>query len=138
MIVMPIAANTVIVVGSATTWPIICSRCDRPNRVKSGMLSDSVDQNAIVAVSAVMNTVPNVSGGAFEPGGGFGATNDVRSSNGPRPPAPWIAHATSSAVITSTNGAANRSTRRSTSMPRKMIRMFSPQNSANAIHCVVG
>ena len=43
---MPIAANTVIVDGSATIWPIACSRCDRPKRVKSGMLSDSVDQNA--------------------------------------------------------------------------------------------
>jgi hypothetical protein len=40
-IITPIAANTVIVVGSATTWPIVRSRCDRPKRV-SGMLSESV------------------------------------------------------------------------------------------------
>ena len=40
----PIAANTDIVVGRATTWPTICSRWLRPNRVKSGMFSDSVAQ----------------------------------------------------------------------------------------------
>ena len=40
----PIAANTAIVVGSATTWPTICSRWLRPKRVKSGMLSESVAQ----------------------------------------------------------------------------------------------
>ena len=40
----PIAANTDIVVGSATTWPTICSRWLRPKRVKSGMFSDSVAQ----------------------------------------------------------------------------------------------
>ena len=40
----PIAAKTDIVVGSATTWPIICSRWLRPKRVKSGMFSESVAQ----------------------------------------------------------------------------------------------
>ncbi len=40
----PIAANNDIVAGSATTWPMICSRWLRPNRVKSGMFSDSVAQ----------------------------------------------------------------------------------------------
>ena len=48
VMMMPMAANTVIVVGSATTWPIICSRCERPKRVKSGMLSDSVAQKPIM------------------------------------------------------------------------------------------
>ena len=54
---MPIAANTVIVVGSATTWPTACSRCERPKRVKSGMLSDSVAQKPIIAVSDGTNTL---------------------------------------------------------------------------------
>ncbi len=40
----PIAANANMVVGSATVWPITCSRWLRPKRVKSGMLSDSVAQ----------------------------------------------------------------------------------------------
>ena len=40
----PIAANTDIVVGRATTCPTICSRWLRPNRVKSGMFSDNVAQ----------------------------------------------------------------------------------------------
>ncbi len=52
----PIAANSVIVVGSATTWPIACSRCDRPKRVKSGMLSESVAQKPIIAVTLGTNT----------------------------------------------------------------------------------
>src|SRR5207248_10934156 len=55
----PMAANTVMVVGSATTWPTACSRCERPKRVKSGMLSDSVGQKPIIAVSDGMNTGEN-------------------------------------------------------------------------------
>ena len=44
MVRTTIAAKTDIVVGRATTWPTICSRWLRPNRVKSGMLSESVAQ----------------------------------------------------------------------------------------------
>ena len=55
----PIAANTDIVVGSATTWPTICSRWLRPKRVKSGMLSDSVAQKPIIAVSDGTKTGQN-------------------------------------------------------------------------------
>src|SRR5262249_15938533 len=44
VIMTPMAANTVMVVGNATTWPTICSRWLRPNRVKSCILSDSVAQ----------------------------------------------------------------------------------------------
>ena len=51
VITTPIAANTVIVVGSATTCPSTCSRWLRPKRVKSGMLSDSVAQYPIIPVS---------------------------------------------------------------------------------------
>src|ERR1700733_13325113 len=122
---MPIAANKVIVVGSATTWPIACSFWLRPNRVKSGMLSDSVDQNAIVAVSDEIVTPQN----------GCVPVYDVCCTIGPTPPALSIAHHTSSAVITSTYGAAQRSTRRSNSMPRKITSTLSPQKVANAIHC---
>src|ERR1700758_5022543 len=93
----PIAANSDIVVGSATTWPTICSRWLRPNRVKSGMLSDSVAQNPIIAVSDGTNTgqnsanVPNLPGCA---------------SSGPNPCAAEMAHHSRTAVMTSTNGAA--------------------------------
>ncbi len=55
----PIAAKTVIVVGSATTWPIACSRCERPKRVKSGMLSESVAQKPTIAVTLGTNTGQN-------------------------------------------------------------------------------
>ena len=55
----PMAANTNIVVGSATTWPMTCSRWLRPKRVKSGMLSESVAQKPIMAVSDGTNTGMN-------------------------------------------------------------------------------
>ena len=60
----PIAAKTVIVVGSATTCPMACSRCDLPNRVKSGMLSESVAQNPTIAVTLGTNTFQNAPGAA--------------------------------------------------------------------------
>ena len=44
VMITPMAANTVIVVGRATTWPRVCSRWLRPKRVKSGMFRDSVAQ----------------------------------------------------------------------------------------------
>ena len=52
-----IAAKSVIVVGSATVWPMACSRWLRPKRVKSGMFSDSVAQKPIIAVSEGTNLV---------------------------------------------------------------------------------
>src|SRR5215831_18504461 len=94
---MPMAANTVIVVGSATTCPTICSRCERPKRVKSGMLSDSVAQKPIIAVSD----------------GTKMGRNDERSGNllgwlkiVPSPCARQMAQPTRMAVMTSTYGAA--------------------------------
>ena len=107
--ITPIAAKTVIVVGSATVCPMACSFCERPKRVKSGMLSESVAQKPIIAVSDGMKT-------------GLKSAH-VRSLPGcvtryPRPPARQTAHASSSAVITSTNGAAQFSTIRSRFMPR--------------------
>src|SRR5919106_4426705 len=56
VIMTPIAANTNIVVGSATTCPTTCSRWLRLNRVKSGMFNDSVAQKPIIAVSEGTNT----------------------------------------------------------------------------------
>ena len=109
VIITPIAANTDMVVGSATTWPTICSRWLRPKRVKSGMLSDSVAQKPIIAVSDGMNTGQNSRSVRNLPG---------CDSSGPRPCALLMAHHTSTAVITSTNGAAQFSTSRTRSMPR--------------------
>src|SRR6516164_11744141 len=97
VITTPIAANTDIVVGSATIWPIICSRWLRPKRVKSGMYSDSVAQNPIMAVSDGTKTGQN-----SESVRNFAG----RDRRGPSPLAVRIAHQTSTAVITSTNGAA--------------------------------
>ena len=48
--------KNVIVVGRPSTWPTAWSRWLRPNLVKSGMFSDSVDQNAIMAISEGKNT----------------------------------------------------------------------------------
>src|SRR5205085_10372624 len=95
--VIPIAANSDIVVGSATTWPIICSRWLLPKRVKSGMLSDSVAQKPIIAVSDGTNTGQNSLNVRNLPG---------CESSGPRPFARQIAQPSSTAVITRTNGAA--------------------------------
>src|SRR2546427_9472468 len=97
----PIAANTNIVVGSATACPTICSRWLRPKRVKSGMLSDSVAQKPIIAVSDGTNTLKNDGKVVKRPGS---------ASSGPNPCARQTAHASSAAVITSTNGAAQFST----------------------------
>src|SRR3954469_19433121 len=101
VIITPIAANTDIVVGSATSWPTICSRWLLPKRVKSGMLSDSVAQKPIIAVSDGTNTGQNSAKGWNFPG---------CESSGPTPLARSIAHHSRIAVITSTNGAAQFST----------------------------
>src|SRR5579875_758345 len=68
----------VIVVGRPSTWPTAWPRWLRENLVKSGMFSDSVDQNAIIAISDGQNTLQN---GAPQP------RWDGCDSSGPRPPA---------------------------------------------------
>ena len=108
--ITPIAAKTNIVVGSATTWPTICSRWLRPKRVKSGMLSESVAQKPIIAVSDGTKTGKNSPGGGELARLGAGAAR----ARAPR----QTAQPSSAAVITSTNGAAQFSTCRSRSMPR--------------------
>ena len=109
VIITPIAANSDIVVGSATTWPTTCSRWLRPKRVKSGMFSESVAQKPIIAVSDGTKTGQNSPSVWNFPGW---------ASSGPRPLARDTAHHSSTAVITSTNGAAQFSTSRSRSIPR--------------------
>src|SRR5690606_34843481 len=59
VIKIPMAAKTVIVVGNATTCPTACSRWLRPKRVKSGILSESVAQKPIIAVSDGTNIGQN-------------------------------------------------------------------------------
>ena len=110
VIITPIAANTDIVVGSATTWPMICSRWLRPKRVKSGMLSESVAQKPIIAVSDGTKTGQN-SRERVE-------LARLREQRAEAVGAATTAHHSSSAVMTSTNGAAQFSTSRSRSMPR--------------------
>ena len=87
------AANTNIVVGSATDWPITCSRWLRPKRVKSGMLSDSVAQKPIIAVSDGQNTGQNSASVENLPG---------CASSGPKPCAALTAHTSRTSVTTST------------------------------------
>src|SRR2546428_9050146 len=99
----PIAANTLIVVGSATIWPIACSRWLLPNRVKSGMFSDRVTQKPIIAVSDGTNTAQNSRQLPY-------FLFCVRI--GPSPFALSYAHQTNSAVITRTQDAAQFSTLR--------------------------
>src|SRR5262245_10298068 len=124
----PIAANTNIVVGSATTCPTICSRWLRPKRVKSGMLSDNVAQNPIIAVSDGTKTGTKSRIVGYLPGW---------DSSGPKPLASVTAHASNSAVITSTNGAAQFSTFRSRSIPRYTMATFKLQKIRNDSHSVV-
>jgi len=107
VIITPIAANTDIVVGRAMTCPTICSRWLRPKRVKSGMFSDSVAQNPIIAVSDGTNTGHNSANVWNFPG---------CDSSGPSPFALSIAHHNRMPVITSTNGAAQFSTARTRSI----------------------
>src|SRR5438105_2712696 len=48
--------NSVMVVGRPSTWPSACARWLLPKRVKSGMFNESVDQNAIIPISAGGNS----------------------------------------------------------------------------------
>jgi hypothetical protein len=47
---MASSEKNVMVVGSPSAWPISWLRWLRENRVKSGILSESVDQNAIIPI----------------------------------------------------------------------------------------
>ena len=73
------------------------------------MFSDSVAQNPIIAVSDGTKTGQNSASVRNFPG---------RASSGPKPFARETAHQSRTAVIMSTNGAAQFSTSRTRSMPR--------------------
>ena len=102
----PIAAKRVIVVGSATTWPITCSRCERPKRVKSGMLSESVAQKPTIAVTLGTNTGKNAPSVGNLPGAATMLPTPVAdlAARGAPP------RRRAASVITSTYGAAQFST----------------------------
>jgi hypothetical protein len=68
----------VIVVGRPSTWPHVWPRWLAEKRVKSGMFSDSVDQNAIIAIREGQNTAQNP-----EPQ----PRREGWDSSGPKPPA---------------------------------------------------
>src|SRR6202165_1964607 len=114
--------NKVIVVGSPRIWPHACARWLLPKRVKSGMFSESVDQNAIIPISAGgKRTNQKLPPQPILPG-------SLRM--GPKPPACPTIHASRPSATTSTNGAAQFSKRRTAFMPRMMIRMLSAQKIA--------
>lgn len=105
----PIAANANIVVGSATTCPTTCSFWLLPKRVKSGMLSESVAQKPIIAVSDGTKTGKNSANVRNFPGW---------ARSGPRPLASRTAQTRRTRVTTRTYGAAQFSTFRRRSIPR--------------------
>src|SRR5216683_4618959 len=115
--------------GQASAWPRACWRWPRPKRVKSGMLSDIVDQKAIIAISegkkTGQNRLPQPSLAGWE-------------STAPKPCALVIMYTSSTTAATRTNGAAQFSKRRSVSMPRTMIAISSTQKIANDSHWVQG
>ena len=95
VITTPMAAKTVMVVGSAITCPTACSFWLRPKRVKSGMLSERVAQKPIMAVSEGTKIGQN----SCQP-----ANFPWCARIGPSPCACVSAHHTSTAVMISTNG----------------------------------
>ncbi len=103
------SAKRVIVVGSPSVCPRIWERWPAPKRVKSGMLSESVDQKAIIPISEGKKTGQNSS-----PQPSF----DGWSSSTPKPPAFTPIHTSRANAPTMTKGAAQFSKRRRASIPR--------------------
>ena len=124
VITTAIALNAIIVVGRPIVCPTICARWSRPNRVKSGMFSESVAQNPIMPVSDGTNTFQNSAAVA---------NFDGLSSSSPTPPARDTSHTRSHRPITRISGADQFSNTRTAFMPTRMIAMFSSQNTANVI-----
>ena len=125
-----ISGKTVMVVGRPSAWPIACSRWLRPKRVKSGMLSERVDQNAIMPISAggktlIQKSVPQ-------------PRVPWSSTSGPKPPAEIVIQMSRKTATIRTNGAAQFSNRRIASMPRRMIAMLKAQNTMKLSHSVHG
>ena len=97
--------------------------------MKSGMFSDRVDQNAIMAISDGVNTRQNP---------GPQPSRDGCDSSGPKPPALAAIQTSKATNTTSTAGAAQFSNRRTASMPRQMMPTWITQNTANESHSVHG
>ena len=97
-----------------------CARWLLLNRVKSGMFSERVDQNAICAISAGKNNFQN---GAPHPTVPFCVTI------GPRPPALLTIQTRRKTATRMTKGAAQFSKRRIAFMPRRMMKMLSTQKT---------
>jgi hypothetical protein len=91
------SGKKVMVVGRPRVWPMAWSRWLRPNRVKSGMLSESVDQNAIMPMSDGQNTGQNLSPQPRVP---------ASLTMGPKPPAWIVIQISRNSATTMTNGAA--------------------------------
>ena len=114
--------------GSPRIWPHACARWLFPKRVKSGMFSESVDQNAIMPISAGgKRTNQKLPPQPTLPG-------SLRI--GPKPPAFVTIQASRPNATTSTNGAAQFSKRRTAFIPRTMIRMLIAQKMAKLSHRV--
>ena len=122
-------AKNDIVVGRPRTWPYACCRWLPPNRVKSGMFSERVAQNAIIAISDGANSFQKSA-----PQPSFDGWDRI----GPSPPASTITQISRATATTMTNGAAQFSKRRSVSMPRQMIAISITQNRKNEAHSVQG
>src|SRR4030081_956855 len=114
--------KNVIVVGRPRICPVRWPRWLRAKRVKSGMFSDRVDQNAIIAISDGGNTFQNALPQPRLPG---------CDNSGPGPPALPSIQISSATNTTSTNGAAQFSNRLDVSMPREMMPTWIPQNAAD-------
>ena len=118
-----------IVVGRPRTWPSTCSRWPCPNRVKSGMFSDSVAQNAIMPISDGAKIFQK---SASQP------SCDGWSKIGPKPPALTSIQIISARNATVTSGAAQFSNRRSASIPRQISTIWITQKNAKLSHSVHG
>jgi hypothetical protein len=113
-----ISASRPIGSGRPIVWPISWSRCERANRVKSGMFSASVAQNPTIAVSDGQNTFQNCP--SFLPP----ATNcEGMSIIVPKPPALSIAHHTSTRHMTILIGAENVSSQRSSRCRARQVKL---------------
>src|ERR1700674_355325 len=119
--------KTVMVVGRPSSWPTAWARWLFPNRVKSGMFSESVDQKAICAISEGKNSFQNAAPHPTLPG---------CDTIGPRPPALLTIQTRRNSATRMTNGAAQFSNRRTALMPRVMITMLRAQKMAKLSHNV--
>ncbi len=122
-------AYSVIAVGSPIACPIICARCDFAYRVKSGMLSATVDQNPTMPVSAGMKNRTN-----------SGVVRNLLGvcNTGPNPPALRVIQKSSSSPTTSINGAPIPSRNLMVSIPRQITAILIAQKIKKQIQLLPG